>query len=157
MTKHILSLTMVFAVIFATGFTIIQKSKDMCNPVEMKKKTEPMMKPFTYDSAKLTRINLTKKPMMQETEVPLSLFGAYRLVFNTMAMPKKIGINVYNKDKSSSKRTLLFSNKDSLETNTDLIYNPEKHTRKVYVDYDIPADSLNLKIKGCVYFMLGYK
>lgn len=157
MTKHIISLTLVFAVIFATGFTIIQKSKDMCNPVEMKKKTEPLMKPYTYDSAKLTRINLTKKPMMQETEVPLSLFGAYKLVFNTMAMPKKIGINIYNKDRESKKRELLFSNKDSLETNTDLIFMPEKHTRKVYVDYDIPADSLNLKIKGCVYFMLGYK
>src|ERR1051325_8905046 len=98
MTKHILSLTMVFAVIFATGFTIIQKSKDMCNPIELKKKTEPLMKPYTYDSAKLTRINLTKKPSLQETEVPLSLFGSYRIVFNTGGMPKKIGINVYNKD-----------------------------------------------------------
>src|ERR1043166_6770034 len=106
MTKQILSLALAFAVIFATGFTIIQKSKDMCNPVEMKKKTEPIMKPYTYDSAKLTRINLTKKPMMTETEVPLSLFGAYKLVFNTMAMPKKIGINIYNKDKDSKKREL---------------------------------------------------
>ena len=157
MNKRIIFLTVVLAAIVATGFTVVQKAKDMCNAVEMKKKCKPLMDPYNYDSAKLTRLALTKKPIKQETEVPLSLFGKYRLVFNTSQMPKKIGINVYNKDKSSKKRELLFSNKDSLETNTELIFNPEKNTRKVFVDYDVPSDSLNLKIKGCVYFMLGYK
>jgi GH43 family beta-xylosidase len=92
-----------------------------------------------------------------KTEVPLSLFGSYRFVFNTEGMPKKIGINVYNKDKDSKKRDLLFSNADSLETNTTLIFDPKKHTRKIFINYDVPADTLNLKIKGCVYFVLGYK
>ncbi|MEW6469912.1 MAG: hypothetical protein AB1458_13370 [Bacteroidota bacterium] len=157
MNKRIVFLSLVLAAILAAGFTVVQKTKDMCNAVEMKKKCTPFMNPYNYDSAKLTRITLTKKPVKISTEVPLSLFGKYRLVFNTSQMPKKIGINVYNKDKDSKKRDLLFSNKDSLETNTELIFNPEKNTRKVFVDYDIPADSLNLKIKGCVYFMLGYK
>ena len=157
MNKKIIFLTVVLAAILVTGFKVVQKTKDMCNAVEMKKKCKPFMDPFNYDSAKLTRITLTKKPVKISTEVPLSLFGKYRLVFNTSQMPKKIGINVYNKDKESKKRELLFSNKDSLETNTELIFNPEKNTRKVYVDYDVPADSLNLKIKGCLYFQLGYK
>ncbi|MCC7303589.1 MAG: hypothetical protein IT233_13190 [Bacteroidia bacterium] len=139
-----------------TAFKVVQKAKDICNPVEMKKKTKSSLDPFKYDSAKLTRINWTKKPMKISTEVPLSLFGKYRLVFNTEGMPKKIGINVYNKSRDNEKRDVLFSNKDSLDNNTTLIYNPTKHTRKVYIDYDVPADTLGLKIKGCVYMVLGY-
>jgi hypothetical protein len=157
MKKHILLLTLALASVCFAGFKVVQKTKDICNPVELKKKCKSSLDPLTYDSAKLTRITFTKKPAKISTEVPLSLFGGYRIVFNTEGMPKKIGINVYNKDKESKKRELLFSNKDSLDNNTTLIFNPGKHTRKVYIDYDVPADSLNLKIKGCVYFVLGYK
>jgi hypothetical protein len=148
----VLSAGFVFA-----GFKVIQKAKDICNPIDLKKKCAPSLDPFTYDSAKLSRITWQKKPIKMETEVPLSLFGSYRFVFNTEGMPKKIGINVYNKDKDSKKRDLLFSNADSLETNTTLIFDPKKHTRKIFINYDVPADTLNLKIKGCVYFVLGYK
>lgn len=70
MNKRIIFLTVAAAAILATGFKV---TKDLCNAVEMKKKTMPHMTPFNYDSAKLTRITLTKKPVKQETEVPLSL------------------------------------------------------------------------------------
>lgn len=157
MNKKIIFLSLTLAAIFATGFTVIQASKDICNPVKMKNLTAAHLKPYTYDSAKLNRIQLTKKPQKFTTEVPLSLFGSYRIVFNSVGMPKKIGVNVYNKDRDASKRELLFSNADSLETNTELIYNIKKHTMRVFIDYDVPADTLNLKIKGCMYFMVGYK
>ena len=156
MKKHILFLSVLVLAIGFTAFKVAQKAKDICNPVEMKKKTKASMDPYKYDSAKLTRLNWTKKPMKVSTEIPLSLFGKYKLVFNTEGMPKKIGINVYSKDRDAKKRDLLFSNKDSLESNTTLIYNPTKHTRKVFVDYDVPPDTLGLKIKGCVYMVLGY-
>lgn len=157
MNRYNIFLTLILAAVVATGFAFIQKSKDLCNPVDLKKKTEPTMKPYTYDSAKMSRLQFMKKPQKFSTEVPLSLFGQYKIVFNTSGMPKKVGINVYDKDKGSDKRKLLFSNADSLETDPILVFNPAKHTRKVFVDYDVPADTLNLKIKGCLYFMLGYK
>jgi hypothetical protein len=134
----------------------IQKKSDPCNPAELRKKIKTTMDPFKYDSSKLTRINFTKRPQKLSTEVPLSLFGKYRLVFNTEGLPQKIGINVYNRDVDAKKRELLFSNADSAETDKVLVFNPKKHTTKVFVDYEIPPDSLNKKMKGCIYVALGY-
>lgn len=156
MKKQLFLLAVLALALGFTAFTVVQKAKDLCNPVDMKKKTKSSLDPYKYDSAKLTRINWTKKSMKISTEVPLSLFGKYRLVFNTEGMPKKIGINVYNKSRDNEKREVIWSNKDSLDNNTTLIFNPAKHTRKVFVDYDVPADTLNLRIKGCVYMVLGY-
>ncbi len=131
--------------------------KNPCMDVNgLKKASKSEMDPYTYDSGQMKQIMFQKKPILVETEVPLSLFGKYRLVFNTTGLPKKVNILIYNKDKEHKKRELLWStSSDSL---TSRVYHADfKNKSKVFVNYNIPADSSRPMAKGCVYLMLGYK
>ncbi len=113
------------------------------------------MEPYKYDSQKFTKINFTKKQQQLEVEVPVFIGEKYRLVFNTSALPKAVKINVYTKDKESKKREAIFSNKDA-GAEKELVFDVPR-VRKLYIDYDVPADSTTQKLSGFMVFMVGYK
>jgi hypothetical protein len=77
-------------------------------------------------------------------------------VFNTSSLPKPVQVNVYTKDKESKKREAIYSSKDLKPGENEIVFDAPR-VRKLYVDYDVPADSTNQKLSGCVIFMVGYK
>ena len=146
----------IIAVLALFTFSFVQKKIEPCNIVELRKASKPLLTPYNYDSQLLKRITF-KNPITLETEIPLSFFGEYRLVLNTDGMPVKVPINIYNKEKQAKKRELLWSNESYSETDKIMVYTPQARTRRVFVDIEVPADSLNQKTKGCIYMTLGYK
>lgn len=127
-----------------------------CNQKELKNKCKPLLEPFKYDNAKVTKI--VYKPKTQKKEIELDLFigEKYKIVFCTSAMNKKIPITIYNKSKEASKRETLFSNKEIPESQTEFAFEP-KRASKVYINYDIPATAGDSLSGGCIAYMLGFK
>lgn len=141
--------------VFVFGFTTIQTA-DNCDKKALTASCKKKMEPFKYDSQKFTKINFTKKVQQLEVEVPIFIGEKYRLVFNTSGLPKGIKINIYTKDKEAKKRESIFSNKDAKVEDKLLVFDAPR-ARKMYVDYDVPADSTTQKLTGCMIFMVGYK
>ena len=104
--------------------------------------------------SKLTHITYKPQPWLKEIEVPLFIGEKYRLVFNTELLPKQIVISIYNRDKDSKKRKLLFTTKDAADKREfafDLAM-----ARKAFIDYEMPAGDSTVD-GGCLIFMMGYK
>lgn len=141
--------------IFIYGFTAIQ-TIDNCDKKALTTSCKKKMEPFKYDSQKFTKIMYTKKVQQLEIEVPVFIGEKYRLVFNTSSLPKPVVVNVYTKDKESSKREAIYSSKDLKSGENEIVFDVPR-VRKLFVDYDVPADSTNQKLSGCMVFMVGYK
>ncbi|MCX6296618.1 MAG: hypothetical protein NTX97_11235 [Bacteroidetes bacterium] len=141
--------------LFIFGFTTLQTA-DNCDKKALTASCKKKLEPFKYDSQKFTKINFTKKAQQLEVEVPIFIGEKYRLVFNTSGLPKGIKINIFTKDKETKKREAIFSNKDAKDTEKELVFDAPR-SRKMFVDYDVPADSTNAKLTGCMIFMVGYK
>ena len=110
---------------------------------------------YTYDMSKLTRIVYKAKPWLQELEVPMFIAEKYKLVFNTEALPKPIVISIYNREKDSKKRKLLFTTKDSPIDQKKFVFEMSL-SRKAFIDYEIPAGD-STAAGGCLVFIMGYK
>lgn len=141
--------------IFIYGFTSIQTT-DNCDKKALTTSCKKKMEPFKYDSQKFTKIMYTKKAQQLEIEVPVFIGEKYRLVFNTSSLPKPVVVNVYTKDKESSKREAIYSSKDLKPGENEIVFDVPR-VRKLFVDYDVPADTTNQKLSGCMVFMVGYK
>lgn len=137
------------------GFTTIQ-STDNCDKKTLTASCKIRLEDYKYDSQKFTKINFKNKTQQLEVEVPIFIGEKYRLVFNTSALPKGIVVNVYTKDKESKKRDAIYSTKDQKANVKEYVFDPPR-ARKMFVDYDVPADSTNQQLSGCVVFMVGYK
>ncbi|HEX8516914.1 MAG TPA: hypothetical protein VF868_11995 [Bacteroidia bacterium] len=147
--------TGLLGLIFVYGFTTIQTA-DNCDKKTLTASCKKKMEPFKYDSQKFTKIMFQKKAQQLEIEVPVFIGEKYRLVFNTSSLPKPIQVNVYTKDKESSKREAIYTSKGLKPGENEIVFDAPR-VRKLYVDYDVPADSTNAKLSGCVVFMVGYK
>jgi hypothetical protein len=87
-------------------------------------------------------------------EVPLFIGEKYRFVFELEALPKQVEVQIYNKDKESKNRKLLFSSKD-MGDKKEFLFEVAK-VRHVYVDYVVPPTEAG-SYSGCAVFMVGYK
>jgi hypothetical protein len=153
MKTYIITTIIIAATFIFMGF--YAEPNITCNAKALKDKTKESLDPYKYDSAEITRIMYKNKDGFKEIEVPLFIGEKYKVVFNIEALPKPIEISVYNKDKDSKNRTLLFSNKDKAFSEKQFSFEPSR-TRHIYVDYSIPlADSS--AASGCVVFMVGFK
>jgi hypothetical protein len=144
--------TGLLGLIFVYGFTTIQAT-DNCDKKTLTASCKKKMEPFKYDSQKFTKIMYQKKTQQLEIEVPVFIGEKYRLVFNTSSLPKAVQVNVYTKDKEAKKREAIYTSKAG---ENEIVFDAPR-VRKLYVDYDVPADSTNQKLSGCVVFMVGYK
>jgi hypothetical protein len=141
--------------VFIYGFTTIQTA-DNCDKKALTTSCKKKMEPFKYDSQKFTKIMYTKKAQQLEIEVPVFIGEKYRLVFNTSSLPKPVTVNVYTKDKETKKREAIYSSKDLKAGEHEIVFDVPR-VRKLFVDYDVPADSTSQKMSGCLVFMVGYK
>lgn len=141
--------------LFIFGFTTIQTA-DNCDKKALTTSCKKKLEPYKYDSQKFTKINFTQKTQQLEVEVPIFIGEKYRLVFNTSGLPKGIKINIYTKDREAKKREAIFSTKDAMADEKEFVFDAPR-ARKMYVDYDVPTDSTNAKLTGCMIFMVGYK
>ncbi len=126
----------------------------LCNPAALKEKAGKSLEPYKYDSSELTRILYKKKESVKEVEVPLFIGEKYMFVFEMEALPKRVEVEIYNRDKDSKKRKLLFSSKGKTDL-TEFQCEISK-MRTVYVDYIVPASDESAQT-GCALFVLGYK
>lgn len=127
----------------------------LCNAKELKEKAKEMLDPYKYDSSELTRIMYKNKETIKEVEVPLFIGEKYRLCFNLEALPKSVEVQIYNKDKESKNRKLLFSSKEVGLDKKEFQFEISK-SRHIYVDYVIPQTETG-SYSGCAVFALGYK
>jgi hypothetical protein len=126
----------------------------LCNAKELKEKAKSTLEPYKYDSSELTRILYKKKETLKEVEVPLFIGEKYRIVFEMEALPKQVEVQIYNKDKDSKNRKLLFSSKDMADKK-EFTFEVSK-VRRVFVDYIVPPTEEG-SYSGCAVFMVGYK
>lgn len=144
------------SVLIVVGLTSIQGGDTiLCNAKVLKEKAENLLDPYKYDSSELTKIIYKKKESVKEVEVPLFIGEKYKIVFVTEALPKAVEIQIYNKDKESKNRKLLFSLKGADATKKDIQFEVSK-SRHVFVDYVIPPVEEG-SYSGCVVFAVGYK
>lgn len=146
--KSLFSVSIIFVLMAFQGGDVL------CNVKELKEKAKLYLEPYKYDSSELTRVVYKSKETIKEVEVPLFIGEKYRIVFELEALPKSVEVQIYNKDKDSKNRKLLFSSKDQGEKK-EFLFEVSK-TRHVYVDYIVPpADEGSFS--GCAVFMVGYK
>ena len=122
---------------------------------ELKEKAEDLLDPYKYDSSELTKIIYKENQTIKEVEIPLFIGEKYKVVFVTEALPKALEIQIYNKNKDSKNRKLLFSYKLAGQDKKDINFEISK-SRHIYIDYVIPPAEEGSFI-GCVVFAVGYK
>ena len=151
--KKYINLTWALIVFLST--TSFQNGDILCDSKTLKEKAKNALGPYKYDSSELTRIIYKKTETVKEIEIPLFIGEKYRFIFNLEALPKNIEIQIYNKDKDSKNRKLLFSSKDGGIDRKELQWEISK-VRQVYIDYVIPPTE-DGSYSGCAVFMIGYK
>ena len=147
--KSLFSFIIVFVMMAFQGGDVL------CNAKELKEKAKNVLEPYKYDSSELTRILYKNKETLKEVEVPLFIGEKYRFVFELEALPKQVEVQIYNKDKDSKSRKLLFSSKELGADKKEFQFEVSK-MRHVYVDYVIPPTETG-SYSGCAVFMVGYK
>lgn len=143
-----------FSILTLTCLMGFQGGDVLCNAKELKEKASSALDPYKYDSSELTRISYKSKETVKEVEVPLFIGEKYRIVFELEALPKHVEVQIYNKDKSTKNRKLLFSSKEFGEKK-EFHFEVSK-TRHVYIDYVVPPTEEG-SYSGCAVFMVGYK
>lgn len=144
----------VFSIVIIFVLMAFQGGDVLCNSKELKEKAKLVLEPYKYDSSELTRILYKAKETVKEVEVPLFIGEKYRIVFELEALPKQVEVQIYNKDKDSKNRKLLFSSKD-MGDKKEFLFEVAK-ARHIYVDYVVPPTEAG-SYSGCAVFMVGYK
>jgi hypothetical protein len=152
MKNYIKSISLFCLFIVIVSF---QSGDVLCNSKDLKDKAKKGLDPYKYDNFELTRIMYKNKETFKEIEIPLFIGEKYRLIFEMEALPKKVLVEIYNKEKENKKRKLLFSSKDIPDDKTEFVYEVSK-ARRIYVNYIIPAGDETAK-SGCALYMIGYK
>ena len=147
--KSLFSFIIVFVMMAFQGGDVL------CNAKELKEKAKNVLEPYKYDSSELTRILYKNKETLKEVEVPLFIGEKYRIVFELEALPKQIEVQIYNKDKDSKSRKLLFSSKELGSDKNEFQFEVSK-MRHIFIDYVIPPTETG-SYSGCAVFMVGYK
>jgi hypothetical protein len=148
--------SLIFSLVILMLVSAFQVGEPMCDQKVLKDKSKKVLLPFKYDLAKVTRLAVGDKPTMKEIEVPLFIAEKYRLVFNTEALPKNVIIKLYNRDKDSKNRKLVFSSKDAGLDKKEYFFD-YSFANKIFIDYEVPQKDSTDGTGGCVVFMLGYK
>lgn len=144
------------SVLILVGLTSIQGGDTiLCNVKALKEKAENLLDPYKYDSSELTKIIYKKQESVKEVEVPLFIGEKYKVIFVTEALPKAVEIQIYNKDKESKNRKLLFSSKDAGSDKKDISFDISM-VRHIFIDYLVPPVEIG-SYSGCVVFAVGYK
>jgi hypothetical protein len=144
-----------FSIVIIFVLMAFQGGDVLCNVKELKEKAQDFLEPYKYDSSELTRILYKDKQTLKEVEVPLFIGEKYRIVFELEALPKQVEVQIYNKDKNSKSRKLLFSSKDIGIEKTEFHFEISK-ARHVYIDYIVPPSESG-SYSGCAVFMVGYQ
>lgn len=128
-----------------------------CDQKALKDAARAKLDPYKYDSGKVTQLRYKNKAQVKEIEVPVFIGEKYRMVFNAEAVSKDVVISVYNKDKDTKNRKVLWTSKNDPPGTKMHVFEPENAKFKFFVDYDLPAVTDSVSSQECMVFMLGYK
>jgi hypothetical protein len=135
------------------AFAFGPASDTECNTKELKKEGISTLDPYYYSSSKVSVIKYDYRVQRKEIEVPLFKGEKYKLVFNKKALPKDVIVEIYDKAKSNTGRTAIFTSEG--KEGSIVSFEPKK-SRKMYVNYLIPAAKGTVD-SGCLVFVLGYQ
>lgn len=151
MRKLIIPGFLVLLIIFGFQF----QSSLSCDKAALTAACKKKMEPYKYDNQKFTKVTYKSKPQELEIEAPVFIGEKYRIVFNTSALTKAITINVYTKGKENEKRQPIYSVK-TVKSGENIFSFDAPRTRKMFINYSIPASSDTTTVSECVVYMMGY-
>ncbi len=143
----------VLLAIFVVASAFVPSGENTCDSKALKKEGIAKLDPFYYSSSKVSTIAYDYRVQRKEIAVPLFKGEKYRMVFNKANLPKDVIVEVYDKDKTHSGRTALFTTDGNSET---LVSFEPKKSKKMYVNYLIPT-AKGEKKTACLVFVLGYQ
>jgi hypothetical protein len=150
----ILKILLVSFCVFSLHDTIAQDIP--CDVKAFRAKGRILLRPYRTDGSTLTKISYKKAETIKEFDFPLFVGEKYRFIFFTDLLPKDVEIQIYNKDKESKNRKLLYSSKDEGIEKREYIFEIAKSTN-VYVDYVIPSSETEMDANACLFMMYGHK
>lgn len=153
MNKNLKNLLVSFCLL-SSGFAVAQEIT--CEIKNFRNKGRLLLRPYKTDGSTLTKISYKKAETIKEFDFPLFVGEKYRFIFFTDLLPKDVEIQIYNKDKESKNRKLLFSSKDEGFEKREYIFEISKSTN-VYVDYVIPSNDTEMEANACLFMMYGHK
>ena len=127
-----------------------------CKAKSLVKENKSKLGDYKYDSYALNEIIYGEKK--EKIEIEFSCYAGleYKIIFCTSKLTQNIGITIYDKPKTSKKRTVLYfdeSGKDSYFAT----FSPSK-TGTYFIEYEVPpAAQPKDKSKGCVVILIGMK
>lgn len=133
------------------------KSKSATCPAKsLVNESKELLKPdFIYDGFKLIKTKLRDEPQIRGIVVPVSPEVEFRYIFNRSHLPEGSEINVYRGNRASAD-TRQFSSVDSEDSESILVYKPERDLGMMYIEFKIPARGKGPR-SGCVCVLAGYR
>lgn len=127
-----------------------------CSSKNIVKENKNKLGEYKYDSYGLNEIVYGAQKEIIEVEFSCYAGLKYKIIFCIANLQQNIGITIYDKPKTSKKRSVLYfdeSGKDSYFAN----FSPSK-TGTYYIEYEVPAATQPKdKGKGCVVMLIGTK
>jgi hypothetical protein len=124
-----------------------------CNIHDMSDSCKKMMKPFMYSAQNALHVDLKSEPQVRDVTFP-TFFGAkYRVIINTLSMPKGTEVDVYDEDPARNKKSKqLYSTKSLGVSNFDL----QSKSGRIFIEYTIPAATAT-SYTGCSVVVFGFE
>ncbi|WP_066759637.1 hypothetical protein [Crocinitomix algicola] len=160
------------AILFAQTAANLTEFKE--NIASQKTEAKEALGSYRFDGSKITYFNFKTYEQIKEVEIYLFNNTDYRFSFNGKSLPFDISVQIYDKGKTASDRTLL-KEFTGLQGQNLLVESSELNTtylektghsgrlKRVFVDYIITAiptaenKTPTMKERGAVVLVMGYK
>jgi len=150
--KKIFTIFFIVPLLFAFQADI----KDTCNDKEAKNKALKLLGDYSYSSSKTSNFFFVNNEQVREFEINLFEGEDYRFIFNNEFLPQEVEVRIYDKDKDSKFRKMLFTSKNQ-PSQKEFIFEPSWKYKDIYIDYIVPQAATEDIMKGCAVFVVGYK
>jgi hypothetical protein len=151
MRKHLVAL---FLLALMAGTATVNAQ---CKAKELVKRWKGELAPFEYDAYAIDEFEF--KAEKQTFSIEFVCMGGltYKLIFCNSKTGVPIGLTIYDKPKSSSKRKVIQFDDSGKEGFLSSFVPPTTST--FYIEYEVPAasDKAPLGSKGCILMLIGVK
>ena len=140
-------------ILLITGFYAgVAQNNAECDIHSLSDSCKRTIKPFIYSSQSALHVALKSEPQVKAVNFPTFEGEKYRIIINTLSMPKGTEVDIYDQDATHKKRKQLFSTKTNGVSNFDT----ECKSNRIFVEYNIPAASATC-FSGCAVIVVGYE
>lgn len=127
-------------------------NSNFCNIRALADSCKNLLKPFHYSGQNAIHVALKSEPQTKEIIFPAFSGEKYRIIINTIDMPKGTEVDVYDQDAHHRKRQSLYSTKSGGISNFDT----DSKSGKLFITYTIPAATATV-FSGCSAIVIGFE